>query len=198
MVCGRVKEESGQKVYQGTVLSDYNPTAMQTCADTAVADAKRLEDEIKARLEWSDLTLLRAVLAFIDTQNWNALPNEENHDVGLVEVREAVELISSEFREPLEAKQVDLAGIQDEVEEVVLYARKYLNISVESYQKVWYKLHTCPDAGKWPNLLRVSELIFSLPFSNAHVERLFSTLKVVKTDALTLIPAPSLISLRSK
>ena len=103
MVCGRVKEESGQQVYQGTVLSDYNPIAMQTCDDTAVADAKRLEDEIKARLEWSDLTLLRAVLAFIDTQNWNALPSEENHDVGLVEVREAVELISSEFREPLEA-----------------------------------------------------------------------------------------------
>ena len=81
------------------------------------------------------------------------------------------------------------------MEEVVLYARKYLNISVEGYQKVWYKLHTCPDAGKWPNLLRVSELTFSLPFSNAHVERLFSTLKVTKTNRRTNLDSSTLSDL---
>ena len=163
---------------------------MQTCADTTIADAKWLKDKIKARLEWSDLTLLRAVLTFINTQTWSALPSEENEDLGLVGFTEAVELITSEFGEPLEAKQVDLTGIQDEVEEIVPYARKYLNISTEGYRKVWYKLHTCPNAGKSPNLLRVSELelVFSLPFSNAHVGQLFSTLTNRRTylDSSTL------------
>ena len=197
LICDRVKDDDGQKVYQGAVLSEYNPTALQACADTAVADARRLEDSVKARLEWSDLKLLRAILVFIDTQNWHASPSESEgeDDVGLSKVREAVELITSEFKEPLEAKQVDLAGIQDEVEEIVLYAQKFLNINVEGYQKVWYKLHTCPDASKWQNLIRVCELVFSLPFSNAHVERLFSTLKVIKTNRHTKLESTTLSDL---
>ena len=194
LVCGRVKEENGQKVYQGAILSNFNPITLKACADTATADAKRLEGRMKARLEWSDLNLLRAILVFIDTQNWQASPSE-SEDVKLSEIREAVELITSEFKEPLEAKQVNLEGIQDEVEEIVLYARKFLSISTENYQKVWYKLHTCPDVSKWLNLLRVCELIFSLPFSNAHVERLFSTLKVIKTNRHTNLESTTLSDL---
>ena len=77
---------------------------------------------MKTRLEWSDLKLLRAILVFNDTQNWHASPSEAEgeDDVGLNEIRRAVEMIISEFKEPLEAKRVDLAGIQDEVEDRVL------------------------------------------------------------------------------
>ena len=38
------------------------------------------------------------------------------------------------------------------------------------------------DARKWPNILLLCELIFSLPFSNGIVERIFSTLKIIKTE----------------
>ena len=96
----------------------------------------------------------------------------------------------------MEAKGIDLASIQDEVEEIVPYARKYLDISTESYQKMWYKQYTCPLAdSKWPGLLRVSQLIFSLPFSNGHVERLFSTLKLVKTERRTQLQMETLSDL---
>ena len=44
---------------------------------------------------------------------------EEEEDDHLVEVKKAVEYITSHFREPLEAEDVDLAGIQDEIEEIV-------------------------------------------------------------------------------
>ena len=40
LVCGRVKDDHCQKVYQGTVLSEYNPVALQDCADTAIDDFK--------------------------------------------------------------------------------------------------------------------------------------------------------------
>ena len=50
---------------------------------------------------------------------------------------------------------------------------------------MWYKLHTTPDARKWPNILLLSQLLFSLPFTNSIVERAFSKLKVVKTDRRT-------------
>lgn len=72
-------------------------------------------------------------------------------------------------------------SIRDEVEEAVEFYRQYLNPG-EDYRKSWYKLFTVPDARKWPNVILLSELLFSLPFTNSIVERAFSTMKVIKTD----------------
>ena len=55
--------------------------------------------------------------------------------------------------------------------------------------------YTAPDSSKWPNLLQLSELLFSLPFSNAHVERMFSTLKIIKTEWRTLLKCDTLSDL---
>ena len=38
---------------------------------------------------------------------------------------------------------------------------------------------------KWPNIFLISELLFSLPFSTAKVERFFSTLKIIKSERRT-------------
>ena len=72
---------------------------------------------MRARLEWSDVTMLRAILVFLDTQGWRlsrSAPEYEEAD-DLAEIREAIEYITSHFRKPLETKGVDLANIQDEV-----------------------------------------------------------------------------------
>ena len=50
-------------------------------------------------------------------------------DNSLVEVKRAAEYIITHFRVPLESKGVILATIQDEVEEIVDYGRKYLGIN---------------------------------------------------------------------
>ena len=53
-----------------------------------------------------------------------------------------------------------------------------------------------PDAeSKWPNILQLCKLVFSLPFSNAHVERLFSTLKIIKTDRRSNLKSTTLSDL---
>jgi len=93
-----------------------------------------------------------------------------------------VDFLASNFRVPLEAKGVVIATLQDEVEEAVEYARSYLDIGRSEYRKVWYKLYTYPDKGKWPNPLKLCALAFSLPFSNGWVEQIFSLLKVVRTS----------------
>ena len=77
----------------------------------------------------------------------------------------------------------------------MLNARDFLNVSQESHKKIWYQLHTVPDSSKWPNVVRLSELLFSLPFSNAHVERVFSTLKVIKTETRTQLKKETLSDL---
>ena len=96
---------------------------------------------------------------------------------------------------PLEAKNVSLCSIQDEVEEAVQYARNFLSVSQDTHKKIWYQLHTVPDSSKWPNVLQLSELLFSLPFSNAHVEIIFSTLKVIKTERRTQLKRQTLSDL---
>lgn len=56
-------------------------------------------------------------------------------DDDIAEIKSAMEHIISHFREPLEAASINLAGIQDELE-VVEYARKYVSIYGEPYQKL--------------------------------------------------------------
>ena len=48
------------------------------------------------------------------------------------------------------------------------------------------------DARKWPNILLISKLLFSLPFTNSSVERTFSTMKVMKTDRRTSLHTSTL------
>jgi hypothetical protein len=113
----------------------------------------------------------------------------------MASIKSAVEYLSTHFREPLEAAGVSLASIQDEIEEAVDYARNYLRIESESYQKIWYKLHIAPDVEKWRNILALNELIFSLPFSNGQVERIFSMMKIIKTDRRTSLHTGTLSDL---
>ena len=52
--------------------------------------------------------------------------DEGDCDPSLTELKAAIELITSLFREPLEATGVALSSLQDEIEDAVDYARKYL------------------------------------------------------------------------
>lgn len=92
-----------------------------------------------------------------------------------------MEYVLTIFREAPELKGTSTFSMQDELEDVVDFYRQYLDQD-EDYKKVWYKLFTAPDARKWPNVIVLSELLFSLPFTNSKVERAFSIMNVVKTD----------------
>ena len=192
LVTSRMKDEDGKKVYQGAVLANYNSTTLQNCGNSALADFERLAERMQARLEWSNLVLLRATVAFLDTMSWKR--GEEDDDLQVVQA--AVECLVSHFRQPLEAKAVDLAKLHDEVENVVTYARKYLSCETERYQQIWYKLHTSPvPKTQWPNVLQLCQLVYSLPFSNSHVEQLFSTLKMIKAERRTRLQTETLSDL---
>ena len=103
LVCNRVKEEGEDKVYQGAVLDNYSPATLKTCATQALADINRLEEKMRARLEWSDVKMLRSVLVLLDTQSWRPTPRSEHSDTDeeeddLAEIKEAVEYVTSHFR----------------------------------------------------------------------------------------------------
>ena len=191
--------------YQGATLKHFSEVMTKSCNDQALADVHRLEDNMRERLAWSNVKLLRAILVFLDTQTWrplSAVSGESDsesessaNDKSLAEVTVAVDLIATTFREPLEAVGVNLLTLQDQITEVVVYARNYLSIETEDYHRVWYKLHVCPDSNRWANVLVLCELCFSLPFSSGTVERVFSALKLIKTDRRTRLHSDTLSDL---
>ena len=77
-----------------------------------------------------------------------------------------------------------MSSLDYEIEEVVDFYRMYID-QLQDFKKTWYKLHQVPDAKMWPNVLFLSELPFSVPFANSEVERMFSALKVIKSERRT-------------
>lgn len=65
----------------------------------------------------------------------------------MADIRAAVQRLTciSTFHTPLGSRSMCIATIQDELE-AAEYARKYFAIGRESYKKIWYKLHMCPDS----------------------------------------------------
>lgn len=193
VVLSRLKDENGGKVYQGSELHHFRDTTIKTCQDQALGDLKSLDEQMRARLEWSDVDLMRSILLFLDTQSWrDSEASSTDDDDRLSEVKAALVSVTDVFRAPFEAKGVDLTSILDEIEDIVDYARTYLRIGCDSYKKVWYQLYSSPDAVKWPNILLVCELLFSLPFSTAKVERFFSILKIIKNERRTNLSCSTL------
>ena len=192
VVLSRLRDENGGKVYQGLKLHHFRDTTTNTCADQALADLKPLDDQMRACLEWSDVELMRSVLLFVDTQSWQSTEESSTDDDCLSEIKSALLSITDAFCAPLEAKGADLTSILDEIEDIVDYARTYLRIGCDSYSKVWYQLYTSPDSAKWPNIMLVIELLLSLPFSTAKVERCFSTLKIIKNERRTNLSCSTL------
>lgn len=185
LVAGRVSKENDQCIYQGGVLKNYSDDILADYSRQALSDLQRLDRRMRERLEWTDVKLLRSILAFLDTCSWATRSSngtrEETED-DMAGIRQAVEHIITVFREPLEAKGACLSALDDELEEVVHFCRTYLDSQLEDYRKIWFKLHSTHDSQKWPTVLLISELLFSLPFTNSKVERMFSSLKVIKTD----------------
>ena len=124
LICNRIKDESGKKLYQGVVLKHYSTEVLEQCQHQALRDLKLLEQNMHERLEWSDVKLMRNILIFIDTQGrqkkeslgsntTNASESESDHadDDGLSEITSALDNIVSVFREPLQAKGCNLSSI---------------------------------------------------------------------------------------
>ena len=103
VVLSRLKDENGGQVYQGSELHHFKDTTTKSCADQALADLKSPDGRMRARLEWSDVDLMRSILLFLDTQSWQD-SDESSTDDHLSEVKAALLSITDIFHAPLEAK----------------------------------------------------------------------------------------------
>ena len=130
---------------------------------------------LKDRVKVQSIELLTHAMTILAPNGW-----EKTKDASFA--YEALDSIASRFRVPLEKSNVDCSLLQEEWDDMVDYAKRYLNLVQEEHQVLWWKLFNAVDAVKWKNILAVVELLFCLPMSNGRVERLFSLLKIIKTE----------------
>ena len=190
VTCSKIAEdpnEDGKYMYQGVCFKIYSESVKKASKEQVAADLNYLDEKLRIHLEWSNFALFREILTLLDTQNWTSRHSSgsEEDDERLDKIKSSIETIVKYFRAPLKTQNVELCCILDEIEDTVLYSRKYLNIEKDNYKNVWYRLHTAPDTAQWTNLLQICQLLFSLPFSTAKVERIFSVLKAIKTEKRT-------------
>ena len=70
---------------------------------------------------------------------------------------------------------------------LVQYAVQFISVSTLDYREVWWRIFHAPNASEWSNALILANLLFSLPASNAKVERVFSQVSIIKTNKRTLL-----------
>lgn len=182
----KLTEEDGEMVYQCQTLKKFE-------------QAKRLYEShhqeycfsvtscLKSRLAWSDLQVVRDIIFLLASQGWQKVLDEEEdsepeHGNDKPDPMEAIVRLGERFKSPLEAAGADLDELPKEFREMLMYATQFISLSSMDYQAVWWRLFHAPSASEWSNILLLAELIFSLPFSNGKLERIFSTLKVIKVD----------------
>ena len=62
------------------------------------------------------------------------------------------------------------------------YDKQYFDLVEEECRVIWWKLFNAPDAKNWTNILPLNELLFCVPVTNGWDERVFSSLKLIKSD----------------
>ena len=65
---------------------------------------------------------------------------------------------------------------------LVEYAKKTLSLAGVLYLVTWRKIFTAPRSKGWSDVLVMIRLSFTVPVSNAKLERMFSELKRVKIN----------------
>ena len=182
-VMGRMSDGDvpGSKVYQGVLLMNYEGSSTFLKGKHQELEyITRIQDCLRDRVKIQSTEFLTHAITILATHGWE---KSANTAFGC----EALEYVSTRFLVPLENTSVNCAVLNEEWDDIVEYAKRYLNLVQDDYKVIWWKLFNSPDSTKWTNVLAVVELLFCLPVSNSHLERVFSQLKLVKSERRTCL-----------
>ena len=87
------------------------------------------------------------------------------------------------FQEPLRQQGLQASQIEvvNEWHDMLDYTVKYLSSSRHHYRATWFNIFHSSRSFQWQNILLLIRLLFSVPVSNAVLERFFSSLGRVKS-----------------
>ena len=178
----KVKEDDGEYSYQGVKLRNFE-TAKSSIMKEKNQFAGLVRDCMTERLtrEEESKKLVEYIVKILDCERWGKEEEDFADDI-------IYELVD-QFETPLKKAGVNCSApdIIDQWRELVRYAKETIDIHGISYMKTWRKLFSSPRCANWKAVLTLIELLFTLPISNAKLERIFSKMKrVVTADRASL------------
>lgn len=178
----KVKEADGKYLYQNVDLPSFEE------AKAYVSEAKnvllaRIKDAIQSRLEVAENPLVQHAAFVLNTEGWERRSEDGKEDLEFADG--CLTELYDHFKLPLSNAGAD-GSLHDLLEQwhcLLQYTKRYLNPSNTPYLRVWRRIFDSDRRNDWSIVLLLVELLFSIPISNAKVERLFSLMNRVKTDS---------------
>ena len=160
--------------YQGVRLSNISQAIAQLKEDSSFY-VNLLNDAIEARLGGSNE--IASIAIILNCEAWDASSscNESIDEIILHYV--------CHFEEPLRQQGLQATQLElvNEWHDMLDYTVQYLSPSSRHYKATWFKIFHSSRAREWQNILLLIRIFFTLPVSNAALERMFSNLGRVKT-----------------
>ena len=170
-IMSRIQDTNDGATYQGVQITHYKE-AVSFFRSHKEELIKLVAECLKDRIKAQHTEVLTDVLTLLATHGWG-----RSEDLEFASV--PINNLAYHFKTPLEKSGVDVSALEEEWIDLLDYSRKYLNIAQDKSLTIWWKLFNAPSSKNWTNILNLIELLFC---SNGHVERVFSTLKLVKSD----------------
>ncbi len=120
--------------------------------------------------------IIDAVVLILDCEGWKG-DNEEF-------ANDAIIAVYDKFEIPLKSGGLSatLPDVLFQWHETVDFAVETIRVISQQYLITWRKIFSAPRSNGWKDALILIELLFTIPVSNAKLERMFSKLKRVKTN----------------
>ena len=124
--------------------------------------------------EEENMQLMGSLCTILDCEGWK---NGE----GFAE--DIIYDLYDHFESPLKTGGVkcSAADMLFQWHELVHYATDTIGVTGRDYMKTWRLIFSSPRSENWTDILALVELLFTVPISNAKLERMFSKMKRVIT-----------------
>ena len=174
----RVTEEDGSYVFHDVKLKQFQQ-GKETGRRYKDEWVQLITEAIEKRLESHDSAADIYAPTILNTEAW--VRNDEDKEFGV----EALSALYDVYKSPLESAGFSgsLSDLIEQWEILCHYTLQYLAPTTTDYRVVWRKIFQSSRRSSWKLVLLLVELLFSLPMSNAKVERMFSLMNRIKTDS---------------
>ena len=170
--------------YYQTLSCDYNLliTAKESikakksffCEKVSACITEHLEQEVDSE------KIFQVTPQILNTDGWIRRKEEDDNKVQDYEfMDESIEELVKHFEIPLRNAGFNstIPELLKQWHELLEYGTEYLSLPYTPYQVTWRRIFTSPRNQTWKDLLILVELLFTIPVSNAKLERMFSKMK---------------------
>ena len=153
------------------------------------------------RLEVAENKHVLMAATVLNCKGWER--RNENGEEDLEFADDCVAELYDHSKEPLSKAGLNgsLGELLDQWHHLLAYTKQYLEPSKTPYLHVWRRIFDSSQRNEWSMVLILVELLFTIPISNAKMDRLFSLMNRVKTATRATLSESTLnnlITIRAK